>query len=76
MSNCRGGCMGDLWGGKFYSCDTDKVEASQNGSVTLTVPAKGVAIAVSYHQAAGTASWTRTGRYDAVVEANIEHAGR
>jgi hypothetical protein len=55
---------------------TDKTENAADGNVTLTVPAKGVAVGVSYHQTAGTATWTGlTGRYDAVLEAAIEHAG-
>jgi hypothetical protein len=62
--------------GSSTATDTDKTEGAADGNVTLTVPAKGVAIGVSYHQAAGTASWTGlTGRYDAALESTIEHAG-
>ncbi len=56
--------------------DTDQVLGAADGSVTLTVPAKGVAVGASYNQSTSTCTWTGlTERYDTAIEGGNMHSG-
>lgn len=76
QQRCGAGVWAMYGAGSSTASDTDKTEAAADGNVTLTVPAGGVAIGASYHQAAGSVTWTGlTGRYDAVIESTVEQCG-
>jgi hypothetical protein len=78
QQRCGCGVWAVYGAGSATASDTDKTDSASAGSVTLTVPAKGVAIGVSMcTSAASSCTWVGlTENYDAIVEAGaVYHSG-